>query len=190
MPHFLLACLALLFAPALLPAEEGGAATLSSRSSKLEYLLVHPMHRIRAQSVAARFTATLAADGTWAGFHGEVPVASFDSANANRDSHALEVVEGPLFPKAEFRAAWVSNDAGGLRAGGTLRFHGIERPFSVQGSWKETPNDSVLTGSFRILLSDFKVPRPALLFVPVQDGLAFTYEIHFPARAGWPGNGK
>lgn len=167
---------------AALPAQEARGSSLPNRSSVLEYTLVHPMHRIKARSADAKFILALSPDGAWKGLTASVPIASFDSGNANRDSHALEVTEGPLYPRVEFRSEWVSNDAGAVTIGGILRFHGVEKPLVVRGQLKEERGESILTGAFRLFLSDFKVPRPALLFVPVQDLLQFTYEIRFPAK--------
>ena len=144
--------------------------------SSIGYKLVHKLHEVEGLAKGAQGSARVLADGT-VQVVARAEVAAFDSGNGNRDSHMKEVTESAKYPLVEFKgigkgfvppapgAAKVS-----LALSGRLTFHGQQAPVTVT---VEVTADSAgklkIEGSFPISLEAFKVERPSLLFVAVDD---------------------
>jgi polyisoprenoid-binding protein YceI len=104
-------------------------------------------------------------------------VSSFDSRNSSRDSHAMEMVEAMKYPKVEFSSEAVKPEGDGYLVSGNLTFHGITRPVSFHVSPKSAGGKVEIIGEFAVKLSDYKVKRPTLLFVPTQDKLTIRFDL-------------
>ena len=66
-----------------------------------------------------------------------VPVFSFDSKNANRDSNMLDVVEEYYYPFVRFTSSKIIKTESGFDVTGDLSFHGITKEFTVPVNLKE-----------------------------------------------------
>ena len=60
-----------------------------------------------------------------------VPVFSFDSKNANRDSNMLDVVEEYYYPYVRFISSKIEKVDDGFNVVGNLSFHGITKEFTI-----------------------------------------------------------
>ena len=60
-----------------------------------------------------------------------VPVFSFDSKNANRDSNMLDVVEEYYYPYVRFISSKIEKVDDGFNVVGNLSFHGITKEFTL-----------------------------------------------------------
>ncbi|WP_019987918.1 YceI family protein [Rudanella lutea] len=107
-------------------------------------------------------------------------VASFDSQNANRDSHAIEVLEGIKYPNVTFASQQVQDDGSGkLTVTGRLTFHGVTRAVTVPVVRKESGGVTVYEGSFVTKLTDHQIEKPSLMMVPVEDELKIKFSLAF-----------
>lgn len=110
-----------------------------------------------------------------------VKVASFDSDNNNRDSHAMEVLEGLKYPNVTFVSSDVkAGENGILTAKGTLTFHGVAKPVTVQATRRETGGKLTLTGEFPVKMSDHTIERPSLMGMKTEDGMILKFNVVFP----------
>ncbi len=141
--------------------------------STLTYVLVHPLHVIRG--VNKNFDCTVEMpedppqDFSRVRIHAVADVLGFNTGNSNRDSHAMEVVDAMRYPKVEFTGTAVGPEGHGYRVAGRLRFHGQEHPVSFVMIPTFAGRKVTLTGAFTVLLSDYGVPRPSLLLIPVHN---------------------
>ena len=109
-----------------------------------------------------------------------IKVASFDSDNNNRDSHAVEAMEGIKFPNVTFTSSDIkSGDNGALTAKGTLTFHGIAKPVTLQATQKESGGKMTLTGEFPVNMTDYKIERPSLLGLKTEDAMMLRFNVVF-----------
>ncbi|QJW88186.1 YceI family protein [Spirosoma taeanense] len=109
-----------------------------------------------------------------------VKVASFDSDNNNRDSHALEVLDGLKYPNVTFVSSDVkAGDNGALTARGNLTFHGVTKPVTLQAVRKEAGGKMILTGEFPINISDYNVERPSLMGLKIEDQMTLRFKAVF-----------
>jgi polyisoprenoid-binding protein YceI len=174
----------LLLATAWLPARQVRAqdARLSGKGT-VSYVLVHKFHKVTGVSRMMDVRATV--DGNGLKVMARAPVASFDSGNANRDEHALEVLDAAHFPLVTVRAALpgfkmpthAQKKQLRLDAQVALRGVAVTHPIDVTVDWKEDKRASVAF-SFDESLTAHKIERPSLFFVPVDDLLKINGQVN------------
>ena len=109
-----------------------------------------------------------------------IKVASFDSDNNNRDSHAVEAMEGIKFPNVTFTSSDIkAGDNGGLTAKGTLTFHGVSKPATLQATQKESGGKMTLNGEFPVNMTDYKIERPSLMGMKTEDAMVLRFNVVF-----------
>ncbi|WP_338874822.1 YceI family protein [Spirosoma sp. SC4-14] len=109
-----------------------------------------------------------------------IKVASFDTKNANRDSHAIEVLDGIKYPTVTFTSQDIRpNASGGLTAKGKLTFHGVTRPLQVDLTRQDTNDGFLFDGTFPVSLTDYKIEKPSLMMVPVEDVMTMKFSLYF-----------
>ncbi len=148
--------------------------------SWVAYRMVHPLHVIDAKSTSVDFKLEL--DPTTKEIKtvtAQVDVTTFDSGNSNRDSHAMEVIDAMTYPDVEFTSTSIAQNADSLFVTGKLTFHGITKDILLAATTRWQPNRLDVQGKFDIGLTEFKVDRPALLLIPVEDKLSFTLAAAF-----------
>ncbi|HWC64711.1 MAG TPA: YceI family protein [Thermoanaerobaculia bacterium] len=151
--------------------------------STVAYHVSHPFHDTDGVSHAARGKAVCRS--------GEcevlvaAPVKSFDSADSNRDLHMLQVVDGAKYPLVSVRArvpesaqspAAVLCDLQVEFAGKTATYPRV--PFTVTNEGGERR----ISGTIPAKLSDFGIPPPSLLAVPVKDEMPVRVDTVWKAK--------
>jgi len=151
--------------------------------SSAVYFMVHPMHKFDATSKDVVYTASLDPGArTIKTVAAAVDVTSFDSGNSNRDSHAMEVIDAMSFPETTFTSTSIVPQENSLMIGGKLTFHGVTHDITAIAI-PEWGNDKLIVhATMNISLTAFKVERPALLFIPVEDTLKFVLTAAFPLK--------
>jgi polyisoprenoid-binding protein YceI len=158
-------------------AAQSQVKTLSSikDETSMTYYLVHPLHKIEATS--RDVTSTVSVDvssNAIKSVKASVDVTTFNSGNSNRDSHAMEVIDAIDFPEASFTSTSVSSHNDSLFVSGKLTFHGVTRDIMMNSLVQWSDKKMIVHAEFWISLTNFQIERPALLLVPVEDGLRFT----------------
>lgn len=163
------ACVAVLLyaAPALAGAWTGTAA-------QAQFTVIHKFHEVTGVSKKVEVAALIDAQGLK--IMARAPVQSFDSGNANRDAHVLEVVNAPSFPLVVVRAVapgfTLPTTPGKiqLRLDGEVELHGVKAtcPIDIELTTVDATHVSATFG-FVDTLTAHKIERPMLLFVLVDD---------------------
>ena len=60
-----------------------------------------------------------------------------------------------------------------------MNFHGIKIQKAITANTNLKDNKLILSGSFQLLLSDFKINRPSFMLKKVDDLINLSYELHF-----------
>ncbi|CUT04737.1 YceI family protein [Candidatus Kryptobacter tengchongensis] len=142
--------------------------------SYVQYFLRHPLHSVRAINNEVKFLIEFDV-----GYNKIVKaeavadVFKFNSGNSNRDSHAMEVIEALKYPTVTFKSNDIKLNGDNIIVNGSLTFHGQTREITMNGKVKQEGKSLIVEGSFQISLTDFKVKRPTLLFIPTDDTLKF-----------------
>ncbi len=148
--------------------------------SSITYRINHTLHHIEATSKDGWFRVEL--DPTKKEIQSvtaQVDVMTFDSGNSNRDSHAMEVVESIKYPDVTFASTSVTQNGDSLSVAGQLTFHGVKKDIVMTGAAKWSQNKLDVQGSFEVSITGFKIERPALLMIPVDDALRFSLHATF-----------
>ena len=98
-----------------------------------------------------------------------VPVFSFDSKNANRDSNMLDVVEEYYYPYVRFISSKIEKVDDGFNVVGNLSFHGITKEYTIPVSLIQDDKRIIVESDFSIMLTDFKIRRPSLLTIKIRN---------------------
>jgi len=152
-------------------------------TSYVQYFIRHPLHSVKAINNDVRFTIEYDARGNKIlKAEAVADVTKFDSGNSNRDSHAMEIIEALKYPTVNFTSNDVKLDGDNITVRGLLTFHGVTREITMLGKAKFNKGSLTVEGNFQISLTDFKVKRPTLLFIPTDD----TLEIFVHAKFNLP----
>ncbi|MGH9358865.1 MAG: YceI family protein [Terriglobia bacterium] len=139
------------------------------QQATLTYHVSHPLHEVEGISHAAKGKGICHAGEC--NFLIAVPVKSFNSRNGERDLHMLQITRAGKFPMVTVRlqlpeAALASPT---IRADLLIQFAGQTAEYKqvafrrvAKGTWIE------VTGTIPLKLSDFKIPRPELLAMPIK----------------------
>ena len=148
--------------------------------SSMTYRMVHPLHKIEATSKEVVYE--LDADPGTKQFKkvsGWVDVTTFDSGNSNRDSHAMEVIDAITYPDAKFEGTGFTQKGDSLIITGKVTFHGVTREMTAGAATHWSEGKLEVDGSFELSLAAFKIDRPSLLMIPVEDALSFSFAAVF-----------
>ncbi len=156
--------------------------TLADKSW-VSYKLVHPLHVVEATSRNVQYKAEIdPAKHEVTSVTAVVDVTTFDSGNSNRDSHAMEVVDALTYPDVQFVSTAVVERGDSIFVTGNLTFHGVTNAVTMAGTAHWSPEELDVKGSFDLSLTAFKIERPALLMIPVEDKLSFTLNAGFSLK--------
>jgi polyisoprenoid-binding protein YceI len=146
------------------------------KESTMTYKLTHPLHEIEATSKDINSWADLDPSAkTISHVYVQIDVTTFNSGNSNRDSHAMEVVDAITYPYVKFNSTGISQNGNKIKVSGKLLFHGVTRDLVFDAVPKWENNKLTVSGEFAISLTAYKIDRPSLLLVPVNDDLHFTF---------------
>ena len=151
-------------------------------ASTVTYAAQHPLHKWEGVSHSVN-SAIIYNDETRSlqSVAVSINVASFDSRNSNRDSHAMEVLEGLKYPNVTFASSDIKpSENGALTAIGNLTFHGITKPMTLQAMRKDAGGKMTITGEFKISLTEFKIERPSLMGLKTDDEMTMKFAVVFP----------
>ena len=106
-----------------------------------------------------------------------VKIASFDSQNANRDSHCIEVTEALKFPNINFVSSNIEQNGDNLKVTGDLTFHGYKKKITFDATKKKIGNNKIqVNGGFSINMKDFKVDPPSLMGISSDEMIKLSFE--------------
>ncbi|MGD1005812.1 MAG: YceI family protein [Ignavibacteriaceae bacterium] len=147
------------------------------KESYITYKLTHPLHEIEATSKDVYCIINLdPVKKEIKNVSVQIDVTTFDSGNSNRDSHAMETVDAISYPDVRFISSSIYQEGDSLKIHGRLTFHGITKDIYIAAVSKWTDSKLIVNGNFDISLTVFKVPRPSLLLIPVEDTLRFSLQ--------------
>lgn len=162
-------------APLPTQAVETPTLAIDKKESSLTYHAIHKLHTVHARSTAVDGRARLLPNGAQVMIR--VPSDSFDSQNTNRDAHIKESIEAEKFPLIELRAlvdGFVLPTTFPTTIDKTVKaqliFHGVTKTLDLPVKIVvESATKIRATASFAVSLEAFKVERPQLMFVKVND---------------------
>ncbi len=158
------------------------------RLSSLTFDVSAQMHNVHG--IGNRFSGTIAGDPSDITSAPKILIKldpkSFDTDNQKRDKDLREKsMEVDRYPYIEFNSTAIQAEQKELRAGqplkatvqGVLKMHGLEKQISVPVTIQLT--DGVLTaeGDMAVVLDEWKILRPKVLFVQLQNDVKIHFKI-------------
>jgi polyisoprenoid-binding protein YceI len=149
--------------------------SVSKDGALLRYTIKHKLHEVSAESHEVEGKAKLLPDGT-VQLMVRAPVASFRSGDGNRDEHMLETTGGQSYPFVTFKglahlpapASYPATVT--LSVAGELEFHGQKNPETIPVTVElASAQQWHVTAAFDISLDRYKIERPSLLLIPIDD---------------------
>jgi polyisoprenoid-binding protein YceI len=168
---------------ATLARADGEILSVDGRASSIKYSCVHKLHKFDGKSSSVQGKARLLPDGQ-AQVMIRVPVESFDSGNANRDAHMKETVEAARFPNVELKA--IVDKVNEIAAApvdrkvkAAITFHGVTQELEIAVRLHREGEKIVAHASFQLSQDAFKIDRPSLMFVKVDDPIQIDADLRF-----------
>lgn len=152
----------------------------NKQESTISYTMKHALHEWTGVSKDVNCIMETDANGLAQKVAVVVKVSSFDSKNSNRDSHMIEVTDGLSFPNITFSSTTISPAGQNkFKVNGKLNFHGVDKPIEFLMTEDLKQNKKIFTGSFQILIEDYKIERPSLMFVKTDNEVLIHLNIVF-----------
>ncbi len=174
-----LAALALVLAGA----PEQQAYTVDAARSVVRYHVNHKLHAADGRSSSIEGKAIVQPDGKVLAMV-RIPVASFDSGDANRDANMRDTLEAGRFPFVVFKGvtSLVLPAAHGkaipMKLAGQLEFHGVTQALTVPITLEFAKDGSArATGKITLSLDAYKIQRPSLLMIKLDDACAIDFDL-------------
>ena len=151
--------------------------------SSLKYNVVHKLHEVAAESHAIEGKAAVLPDGK-VQLMLRAPIASFKSGDGNRDEHMQETMQMQAFPNVTFKGMTTLPAPTAYPAkvqlviDGELEFHGEKSREQVPVTVEFTSATSAhVTGGMSVSLDKYKIERPSLLFVKIEDACKIDIDL-------------
>lgn len=111
-------------------------------------------------------------------------IASFDSGDANRDANMRDTLDAGRFPFVVFKGVTSLVMPASLGKGipttmqGQLEFHGVTQAMTVPVTLQFANDGSArVTGKMKLSLDAFKIDRPSLLMIKLDDECAIEFDL-------------
>lgn len=167
-------------ASATVPATSVKKITADKTASTITYRMVHPMHTW--DGVSKDVSCNIAFDETTnviTQVGVSAPIASFDTKNASRDSHAMEVLEGIKYPKVTFLSTKIEAVGNILNVSGNLTFHGVTKLITFKATRTDSDKTMTVAGDFIVKLTAHSIEKPSLMTIAVKDDMAMKFSVVF-----------
>lgn len=146
--------------------------------SSISYSMRHPLHAWTGES--KEINSIILTDEARSVIYQvavSAKISTFDSKNANRDSHMIEVTEALKFPSVTFVSTSVTIEGNDFVSMGTMTFHGVSQPVALKGKLNKEGNKLTFTGEFNLKLTQFKVDPPTLMGINTDDDFTLQYKV-------------
>ncbi len=146
--------------------------------SSITYTMRHPLHTWDGTSKDVNSVILTNADKSQlTQVAVSVKLSSFDSKNANRDSHMIEVAEGLKYPTISFSSTSIQTQGDIMVVKGNVSFHGVTQPINFEAKRKMAGTDLEISGAFTLKMTQFKIEPPSLLAVAADDEFKLNFKV-------------
>lgn len=131
--------------------------------------------------VSTQITSKLVMDNGIESIHGGliIKALSLKSAKEDRDKSMYELLHAIEYPTITFNIKKVYKMDGEYEMLGTLILNGVVKDVKTKAHITQNNNHLLMKGDFSILLSQFNMEPPTLLFLTVRDQIDIHYDVDF-----------
>ena len=98
---------------------------------------------------------------------------------SGRDSKTIKILNALEFPKVKFNSSNIIFTENNISFDGELDFSGVKINKKIDGNYYYENNKLFMDGSFSVILTDFKIKLPSLMFVKMDDLATISYNLVF-----------
>jgi polyisoprenoid-binding protein YceI len=91
----------------------------------------------------------------------------------------MEVIDALTYPDVNFVSTSITQSGDSIKVAGKMTFHGVVKDIIIPAACTWSANKLKVQGNFDLSLTEFKIERPALLLIPVDDVLKFSFVVVF-----------
>ena len=155
---------------------------LDSGASSITYSMKHKLHKWEGVAKEMNVAAKWNERNEMNQISVQVKISAFNSGMASRDRQMLEVTDAVTHPTITFSSSEMDYTDNGIVIKGKLQFHGITRDMQTVVKMTKNNNRTEYIGSFPILLEEYTIKRPSLLFVKVDNQVDIRFRIVFMSK--------
>ncbi|PJZ69457.1 hypothetical protein CH373_15285 [Leptospira perolatii] len=106
----------------------------------------------------------------------EIPFKYISSGDQNRDSTIIESLGYPTYKSVSFQSSKIVEAEGGWDVTGNLTINGVTKQIQVFASGTKDAGKVVVKGTFNVMMSDYNVVPPSLLFVKTREKVVINFQ--------------
>ncbi len=172
--------LILLFSFSTIFSQETVKKYADNKLSVVKYAMSHPLHdweginkNVRALIKENKQTGEIEKVAV------SLKVADFNSGNANRDSHAVETLDGIKYPVVTFVSKKIDETKTGMKITGILTFHNVKKEITIPVLKKKQKGKWFYSGIFNVDMTQYNVKPPALMNIPTDKIIKISFFLVF-----------
>jgi polyisoprenoid-binding protein YceI len=148
--------------------------------TEVSYKMVHPLHEWTGTSKEVNCIMLYnLSENKINGVAVSILLSTFDSKNSNRDSHALEVLDGIKYPTVKFVSNDVQQRGNEITIAGNLTFHNVTKAIIIKAQRKDDINRLTVAGTFDVNITHYKVETPSLMGFKTDENMKMNFSVVF-----------
>ncbi|MEI7011757.1 YceI family protein [Leptospira licerasiae] len=154
---------------------------LKLQESQINFIAIHPFKTVNGKCSGATISPMTLTQGP-AGLQIpklvkiEIPLSQIKSGDENRDEHIIESLGYPTITNISFTSTSITAKDNEWTISGNLTIKGKTKAIKSVATIQKEGQDTILSGKFQVLMSDFDVERPSLLFATAKDEVSIEYK--------------
>ncbi len=162
-----------------LKAQETIKKYADSKISTVTYKMSHPMHDWEGVNKNVKAVIIKNKDGKIDKVAVALKIIDFDSKNANRDSHAVEILDAIKYPAVTFVSSKITEIDNNIKVSGILTFHNVKKSITIPVIRKVKGEKEFYSGMFEIDMTEYNIKRPSLMSVPADKIIKISFFVVF-----------
>lgn len=176
MSHILRFLILFLFSVSSIFSEE-----LKLQESNINFIAIHPFKTVNGKcfgTTVSPMTLTQSANGLQIPklIKIDIPISQIKSGDENRDEHIIESLGYPTITNIVFTSTSIIAKENEWTITGNLTVKGKTKTIKSVATIQKEGQETILSGKFQVLMSDFDVERPSLLFATAKDEVSIEYK--------------
>ncbi|TGK39008.1 YceI family protein [Leptospira andrefontaineae] len=165
----------------LLSVSSAFSEELKLQEAQVNFIATHPFKTVYGKCSVVTVTPTVlsqAASGLQIPklVKIEIPISEIKSGDENRDEHIIESLGYPTITNISFSSISIIAKDNEWTITGNLTIKGKTKLVKSVATIQKEGQETILSGKFQVLMSDFDVERPSLLFATAKDEVSIEYK--------------
>lgn len=154
---------------------------LKLQESQINFIAIHPFKTVYGKCSGTTIRPTTLTQGP-SGLQIpklikiEIPLKEIKSGDSDRDEHIIESLGYPTITNISFTSTSITAKENEWTITGNLTVKGKTKTVKSAATIQKEGQETIFSGTFQVLMSDFDVERPSLLFATAKDEVTIEYK--------------